>query len=142
MSEIIRARESIQLSLPEGSTVIILPRSPKRARGKAAEKSNPPPLVVDPEVIRAVIQGYREYGEEGNETEHNLGILERQMKEARSRGFNYGDFCEFLEDAIDQTSTQLRGSMGGNIGTMPNFLSNVREMIIGKAEEVWTEPLR
>ncbi|OGD87741.1 hypothetical protein A3D81_01610 [Candidatus Curtissbacteria bacterium RIFCSPHIGHO2_02_FULL_40_17] len=140
MTEIIRSKKGIQLSLPEGSTVIIIPKNLKRTGGEAAEKAGPPPLVVDPEAIRAVIQGYREYSQEGTETESHLASLEKQMRKARSRGFSYADFEGFLDQICDQTGLQLRGSMGGNIGSMPAFLADVKRILMERAEEVWSEP--
>lgn len=138
MSRRIEARQAMQLSLPEASTVIVVsPKHPVRVDPEYLQSHYPQEPAIESAVIRAVVQDYNNFGADDIDTNGSLTKSREAIRLARDRGFTFDELIQDIETDLAETRPNLEGR---KMGRSPRFLSDVRDLLMGEAEDVYTTP--
>lgn len=138
MSTRIEGDKPIQVTVPKGSTVVIIPESAKETSQAKQTQPNPTLMTserlrtarfVPPLTIRKASQEILDRGENAEKGRSETELI-MAMVEARLNEIPHGDFEKFLDQ-------NLR-IMGYQIGYDDPRLDEVREQILKIAEFIWT----
>lgn len=134
MSNRIESRQPLQLTFPEPSTVIVVPKGGKEEISQKGDKLLTSERLrieqlIPPIVIRVVTQEILERGFDAD-IDRGTTDLMLAMAEARQKGITYQDFERFL----DENFKLMRERAGS---TQP-YLDEAKEHILKTAELMWT----
>lgn len=134
MSTTIEGKQSIQVNVPESSTVIIIPKGRKEeashevSRLLSSERLKISRL-IPPIVLRRVAQEIIERGLDAD-IDRGTTDLMLAMANARRNGVSHGLFEKFLDESLKSMQRQTSESQ-------PR-LEEAREHILETAELIWT----
>lgn len=131
----IEAHTGIQLTLPEASTVIVIPRARSVAEGRDITRRYPVELTVEPGIILGVVQDLIDHGIEDVDINGRFSTLRDRLVEARLRGFSFDNFTADLGSILDEAHLE-----GKKMGSPRLSLIDAQALIFSLAEEIWTEP--
>lgn len=137
MARRIEAHQSMQLTLPEGSTVIVIPQKGGRVDPKDVAKRYPVEPTIEPVRIRSIIQDYIQFGPEEIDINGNFTAIRILMEQACARGFTIKELEQDIETVLAETRNKLEGR---KMGYSPTLIADVKSLLMETAEDVWTTP--
>lgn len=131
----IEAHAGMQLTLPEGSTVFVIPGARAQDEERDISRRYPVELTVEPSIILAVVQDLIDHGIEDVDINGRFSTLRDRLVEARLRGFSFDNFTADLGSILDEAHLE-----GKKMGSPRLSFIDAQALIFSLAEEIWTEP--
>lgn len=102
MARRIEAHTGMQLTLPEGSTVFVIPGARSKDDERDIIRRYSVELTVEPSIILGVVQDLKDYGIADVDTNGRLSTLGDRLIGARRRGFSFDNFTADLKSILDE----------------------------------------
>lgn len=124
----------IQVTIPEGSTVIVIQKSPK---GRATQHSESESgIIIEPRLFRATLQDYMQFGADDIDKGTSFGSLLEQLRHARHI-FSFNEFTRDLDRNLKEANDLKEGATQRST---PGVFIDFKKFLLEEATDIWTEP--
>lgn len=131
----IETRGTIQLTLPESSSVFVFPRAGKNRERQPSFAVSKEPGLFEQSLFDAIVQDRLDLGSDNMDANGHLARFEEQINKFARQGIPFDRIIADIDKAMKEIPLE-----GSTMGSSRPVLKEIKRTLIGLTEEILTNP--